>query len=698
MNTQTQFPWEEAYRVSGGLSASHSTFWLDQRYLNDIPDKGDPEYLMRLSAVRRGVADFVRIVTGRDIPVKYSSGKMTYAVHSDTMEYVVISAEDDPSMIDVQVGRALHEGCHLVISKRTFGVKESVPYFSVIKYLHKHFDQLMPPVIGREMSRLGKRYDSKWVVKLIQDTMNFLEDRRIDTWQYNRAPGYKGYYRAFYLNTWLSPQVDALMMHPVSRIPTVENYRFHLINMTNQYARPDALPGLQEIWDLVDLPNIRRFGFDKAWDRPELDKVGGYPLPLTLMPEMVQAAFDIVAVILKNSELPPDVDQDQEDEQDQDSTSTSRPFDPNLDIPDEEIPTDEIRKKLREIIDSNNRATEEAEGRYEGDELLGDEEAEMMDSLESSGASINTVGDFDGQVQVLVFKRFDEALARSSAFPFTSGNSSTVSQHAIRDGERLGNVLAERLQIMGEESPLKFTRQHHGKIDKRLISGLGFESDSVFEQTFTERFEPVLLHLSLDSSGSMSENKKWYSALKLAVALAKCAEQINNLNVVISLRTSGQSDRYAYVAIVYDSRVDSFFKVRSLFGHLHPTGGTPEGLCFAAIKDIITSEDVPRRFFVNISDGEPSFHYISGGQHKTYAGKKAWEHTARQVQDFRQAGICVLSYFVGSNDEEHPVRRITRRASRQGFQVMYGKDSQFIDPESVTGIADTLNRLFLDRD
>ena len=44
----------------------------------------------------------------------------------------------------------------------------------------------------------------------------------------------------------------------------------------------------------------------------------------------------------------------------------------------------------------------------------------------------------------------------------------------VEEGLRLGSILGRKLQVRGEESQLKFTRQDSGKIDKRLISELGF--------------------------------------------------------------------------------------------------------------------------------------------------------------------------------------------------------------------------------
>ena len=44
----------------------------------------------------------------------------------------------------------------------------------------------------------------------------------------------------------------------------------------------------------------------------------------------------------------------------------------------------------------------------------------------------------------------------------------------ISEGLRLGTILGKKLKVRGEERDLIHTRQKSGKIDKRLISELGF--------------------------------------------------------------------------------------------------------------------------------------------------------------------------------------------------------------------------------
>ena len=98
-------------------------------------------------------------------------------------------------------------------------------------------------------------------------------------------------------------------------------------------------------------------------------------------------------------------------------------------------------------------------------------------------------------------------------------------------------MLGRKLQVRGEESQLKFTRQDSGKIDKRLISELGFGNSNVFSHTLTERYNKAYLHISVDASGSMS-GSKWNKAMTSAVAMIKACDMAGNIDVVLTIRAT----------------------------------------------------------------------------------------------------------------------------------------------------------------
>jgi len=254
----------------------------------------------------------------------------------------------------------------------------------------------------------------------------------------------------------------------------------------------------------------------------------------------------------------------------------------------------------------------------------------------------------------------------------------------VQNGIKLGTILGRKLQVRGEDRNTIFNRQRIGKIDKRMISSLGFGNENVFQYMETDSYKKANLHISIDASGSMGGDK-WKNTLTNVVALCKAVDMIQNLTIQVSFRTT--SGNLPYIVMAYDSRKDKFSKVKSMFGGLQAGGTTPEGLCFEAImKNFLGSNTDMDSYFLNISDGEPYFH----GRQFYYAGTMAEEHTKKQVKKIEGMGIKTLSYFVSDS-----VYDSTR--TRSAFTRMYGKGAQFVDITSVSQITKTMNKLFLQK-
>jgi nitric oxide reductase activation protein len=141
------------------------------------------------------------------------------------------------------------------------------------------------------------------------------------------------------------------------------------------------------------------------------------------------------------------------------------------------------------------------------------------------------------------------------------------------------------------------------------------------------------------------------------------------------------------ILVGYDSRVDKFSKITSMWRKIHPGGTTPEGLCFEAIMDeIIPTTNDRDSYFLNFSDGMPMF----SNSLVSYYHSDALNHTRRMVNEIRTRGIKVLSYFVGSGYDDD-----SRYVS--DFKKMYGKDAEFIDVTSVMSVSKTMNKKFLEK-
>jgi len=188
---------------------------------------------------------------------------------------------------------------------------------------------------------------------------------------------------------------------------------------------------------------------------------------------------------------------------------------------------------------------------------------------------------------------------------------------------------------------------------------------------------------------------KWTNTMTCVSAIAKACSMINNVDLVISFRSTqntsgkyysrrGNSKSYPLMLIAYDSRVDKINKIKNLFHLLTPAGTTPEGLCFEAVmKEIEVGSNDKDSYFLNLSDGMPMF----GNDDIDYHHDTAIDHTKKMVKMIRERGVKVLSYFIGdSYDRENASRTFTR---------MYGSDAEFIDVTSVLPVAKTMNKRFL---
>ncbi len=199
-----------------------AAYWMDLKYFDDE----DPIFLAQ---VQRGITNFVKILTGKDIPVEY-------ATSGDSMtdgEIVYIASNLKEDTIDYTVGLALHEASHVLLTDFEYLNKEKG---TVLKRVHN---------IPEE--------DHDNVFTLI----NFVEDKRIDNFVYSTAPGYQFYYEQLYRKSFYNEIVDENLQNDIFRTPSWDSYFFRIINIFNRNSHLDALPGLREVRDLLTFNRIR---------------------------------------------------------------------------------------------------------------------------------------------------------------------------------------------------------------------------------------------------------------------------------------------------------------------------------------------------------------------------------------------------------------------------------------------------------
>ena len=317
-------------------------------------------------------------------------------------------------------------------------------------------------------------------------------------------------------------------------------------------------------------------------------------------------------------------------------------------------------------------------------------DADIVNNVSRSGAELKDV-EMDSswgksRTKVILVPKLTQEMIDNDIFGFCSKWAQNYRIDSvirpINEGLRLGTVLGKKLKVRGEERDLIFTRQESGKIDKRLISELGFGNGNVFSHKFTERFNKANLHISVDGSGSMN-GRKWEKAITSTVAMCKAAEMAGNIRVIVSFRFT--QEHKPLVLIGYDSKVNKLGHIKSLWTGITVCGTTPESLCYEAMMDdYLKSVNGDDNYFINFSDGQP--YYSSGDIY--YYGSDAERHCKNQVKTMKNRGIKILSYFVADYEYDR---------DRDSFKKMYGKDASFIKPTNMMEVAKTMNSMFLQK-
>ena len=693
----------------------NSSFWYDDFETDDIiiDNLSDVEKksldLYKLAASKRAISNFVNIVTNESIPVKFKERGDSY---TDGKSVVIGSKIEQPKDFDVAVGLALHEGSHIKLSD-----------FKLLNDLYN----LIPTHISEGAIKKGI-YTTQETIK---NLWNYVEDRRIDNYVFKSAPGYRGYYRKMYDKYFNDRLIDKALLTDEFTEETVESYMFRIINLHNKNTNLSALKGLRKIYRLVNLKNISRLknskdSFDVAL---EIFKV-----ILSNMND-VNPADEFKTEPQKGGEGEGSGDSSDDGKGSSDNTMSDEDFNDLMDsvgkspmtgdsndtssggsgmdvenLPDnfeggKESKDDSKSNSAVKLTDRQKSLLKSKINKQkkflDGDiqkKSITKTDSKNLNAIESSGSELKEVGKsadgygYSRTTQCIVVKKLTKSLYESELFPMTYNNYWNVEkdgpvkmyyQKNIEDGIKLGTQLGKKLQVRGEDKSTIFNRQKVGKIDKRMISSLGFGNENVFQFTEIDSYKKANLHISVDASSSMG-GEKWEKTMTNVVALCKAVDMISNLNVQVTFRCT--SENKPYIVMAYDSRVDKFSKVKQMFPGLGPSGTTPEGLCFEAImKEFVPINNDLDSYFLNLSDGQPYF----PGQNFYYGGTTAITHTNKMVKMIESMGIQTLSYFITDweIDEDSSDARC--------FKRMYGKGAKMIDVKNVNQITKTMNQLFL---
>ena len=671
---------------------SGSSFWMDDNYFtkDDFdPFTGEeivPEKrldFIKLAAYRRTMANFVNIVTAENIPVKFHSNDS----YTDG-KTVTIAAKIDDKYNDSNVGLALHEGSHVKLSD-----------FDLLKELYEHIPaSIRAKVAKKHFSHITDEWTLKnevkeYILPKVKNILNYVEDRRIDYFIFTNSPGYRDYYKAMYKRYFYSRAIDKGLKSNEYREENWESYEFRLINLHNKNTELKALKALATVYGAIDLKNISR---------------------LTSTEDALDVALKVFRHIENNitptkMDNPGESDESKKSNESAEGEGNENGEGTTVDTGDAEMKADgESSDFVSDLTLAGKRSLENAikkQKKFMDGEItkkkLSKKDAAALNAIEESGASYEKAGEDMNEwrsggrgTDVIVIREVTEKLIESGEFRMLHNSRWTRDDNelAIANGIRLGTMLGKKLQVRNDEKSTKFNRLYTGKIDKRLVAELGFGNESVFHKVMVDRYSPAILHISIDASGSMSGDK-WSNTMTSTVAIAKAASMISNLDVVISFRSTHDTNRnsrtsnhYPLIAIAYDSRKDKFSKISRIFKGIHATGTTPEGLTFEAImKELVPGGINKDSYFLNFSDGMPMFHNDT----MYYNGDEALKHTKKMANKIRNMGVKVMSYYIGGNYESD--------SSMNDFKKMYGKDAHFINVTNVFEVAKTMNKMFLDK-
>ena len=630
---------------------SASSYWfddIDTDFTYEVNNKKQVDYT-KLASAQRAIGNFVNIVTGKQIPVHFQNNDQSYTDGRS----VTIGSKIEDKNFDATVGLALHEGSHIAFTN--FKLLDGC-------YIGSGFHSYI--------AMRGGDPDMNMVesdIMQVKDLFNWIEDRRIDYHVYTNAPGYRKYYESMYAKYFNSAIVDKALQSEEKTDEDWDSYMFRIINLTNPNRKIDALEVLPVVWKTIDLKNISR---------------------LKTSEDALNVAIEVYKIVSK--QVKGSASKQQQDKSNKTSNKSQSETKSN--------DTNKLSNKQQERLKKQIQKQKEfVNGKPKKVGKLSKKDNAIVKSLKESGTESNPIntGKFGAHmynVDAIVIKKMTHSVMCHMESIFDSRNlledreprSYYGPGDGVQEGIILGKQLGKKLQLRNEEKSLKSTRLNTGKIDRRLISQLGFQNANVFHRIVTDRYKNFFIHISIDASGSMG-GRRFRNAIKSAVAIAQAASMTTGIRVQISLRGTSNLEgnvEKTVTVYAYDSAVDKMSKIKKYFPYLQTFGCTPEGLSFKSILPYIKADAKGDEcIFINYSDGAPSS--VTGCAY-TYNGI---DFTRKVINEMKEIGINVLSYFIDGRSEGW---------SADAFRRMYGNNAEFIDTSNLTQISKSINKKFLE--
>ena len=586
--------------------------------------------LLELASTQRAITNYVKILTGREIPVEFVDPRGDSMTDGESIE---IASRINHKNVDEVVGLALHEASHCILTD-----------FKMVKKLGNVILQ------DHKYKHLFPNRDHVFLFT------NFMEDRRIDDFVYNSAPGYKAYYESMYESSFFNDTINKGLTGTEYRTETWESYMFRIINIFNPNSDLDALYNLRKIYDIIDLDHINRL----KSTRDSIDVA----MEIT---DIVRASIIVERII-------------NEDNFDQSVLEKSHKK--------EGEKNDVSKEKIKNAFQKQENFIK---GKVKKSNGLTSKQLKQVDAVSKANVEIFKSKFDDKDINVHIIKKLTDEVIKSGLYGVFQSPSSLLGGEygkCFEEGVNKGKRLLKKLQIRNESTSLESHRLKKGKIDTRRVYASDFTED-IFKRIDRSNYKPLSVHLSIDGSGSM-HGEKWRSTLINAIALGYVSSNVDNIDLVITIRTSGDLEgKHKHVPLLifcFDSKVNKVHDLRRITNY-RLTGSTPEGLCLDALNKFIpTSSYYLDSYLINMSDGMPNYRSINGSE---YVREEAYAHTAGVVNKIKKKNVKLLSYFISKNKNKY------KTDTSECFKQMYGRDSRFVDVNNINQVTQTLNKLFL---
>ena len=598
-----------------------SSYWLK-------PAHNDKFDLLELASVQRAITNYVKILTGKEIPVNFvdpSGDSMTDG------ENIEIASRISNKNVDNVVGLALHEASHCLLTD--FKLLKKLNNVILHNYQYKH---------------LFPNRDHVFLMT------NFIEDRRIDDFVYNSAPGYKAYYESMYKNSFFNEDVNKGLRGDKYRTENWESYLFRIINIFNPNSDLDALHNLRKIYDIIDLDNINRLKSTR---------------------DSINIAMEIVDIVRASIIVERITNEDDFDKSKLEKSNKTKGEE--NDVSQERIKK-AFQKQENFIKGKERKSSAISKKQIQQVEAINYAKIEKFDSKFE-----------DREIKVHIIRKLTDEVVKSGlygVFQWPSSLKGGEYSYCFEEGINKGKRLLKKLQIRNESVTLESHRLKKGKIDNRRVYASDFTED-IFKRIDRSNYKPLSINLSIDGSGSM-QGEKWKSTLINAIALGYVSLNVDNIDLVITIRTTGDmwshkgTPRHVPLLIFcFDSKINKVYDLKRLT-YYRLLGATPEGLCLDALnKYMDASSYYLDSYLINMSDGMPNY--------EKYLQEPAYKHTSKIVNKIKRKNINLLSYFISDGKE------YSQKNTSKYFKEMYGRDAKFIDVNDINQVTQTLNKLFL---